>query len=107
VDVGVRPEGVKDMGPAIIVTGCMRATKHGDAEFDLQDAGPATALGEGSAPQGVRQYRVLGSAVDLKRHADQRVELIGLVQEGTSPDASAPLTLDAKSVRSTADKCSH
>ena len=86
----------------------MRATKrgHDDEAFDLQGSGPAQALGEAAAPDGVHRYRVFGSAPDLRRHADQRVEVIGVVQEATAADGSAPLTLDAKSVRATADKCS-
>jgi hypothetical protein len=96
------------MGPAIIVSGCVRATElgHDDEAFDLEGAGPAQSLGEAAAPQGVNGYRLSGSAADLKRHAGQRVEVIGVVQSATSAGESTTLTLDAKSLRTTDDKCS-
>jgi hypothetical protein len=106
--VGVAPTGVTAMGPAIVVSGCVQAVnrKGDDDAFDLQGAGAALAISNQASPQGVGTYHLMGSLPDIKRHVGQRVEVIGLVEEGSSPDSSTPLTLNAKSVRATDDKCS-
>jgi outer membrane biosynthesis protein TonB len=104
---GAGPVGITAKGPAIVVSGCVRATHRGDEDevFALDGAGPARSLSDALSIQGIDTYHLIGSLPDLRRHIDQQVEVIGLVQETESTDASRPLTLDVKSVRTTADTC--
>jgi hypothetical protein len=105
-NVGVPPEGITAMGPAVIVSGCVAMTERDDDDsFALHDAGAAAALSEQPAPQGVSDYVLRGIEPDLRRHAGHRVEIIGVIQEPAAAGAASPLTIDVKSVRTTDDSC--
>jgi hypothetical protein len=107
VTQGEPPAGIRELGPVITVSGCLRGTDlgHENEAFTLDATTPAEALTDAQPPQGVNAYRLLGIVPDLRRHVGERVEVIGLIREAAATDGSAPLALDAKSVVAT-DKCS-